>query len=115
MKQERLYVIALVVLALLASIPQISVDAQIWAALLALVGIASGVLVNYADLAQRAIIYIVALALPVVDNCLDAIWVVGPWVNMFLDHVATGIQGMAVGLFVMAIVARIQGAQPGTT
>ncbi|HSG66992.1 MAG TPA: hypothetical protein VLD39_18440 [Gammaproteobacteria bacterium] len=114
MKQERLYVIALLVLALLASIPQIPVDAQIWAALLALVGVASGVIVNYADLAQRAIIYIVALALPVVDNCLDAIWVVGPWVNMFLDHVATGIQGMAVGLFVMAIIARAQGTQPAT-
>ncbi|HSG66991.1 MAG TPA: hypothetical protein VLD39_18435 [Gammaproteobacteria bacterium] len=108
MNQERIYIIAMILLAVLASIPQIPVDAQIFAALLALVGIVAGVLVHY-DVAQRTLIYVLAVALPVFSNGLDAIWVVGPWVNTLFDHLATGVQGLAVGVLVMALLARIQG------
>ena len=52
MRQEPIYLIALVVIAVLASIPQIPVDAQIWAALLAIIGIVCGVLVNFGDILQ---------------------------------------------------------------
>lgn len=109
MKQEGMFLIALVVIALLASIPQVPVDAQIWGALLAIVGVVSAIVVNYQDIMQRIVIYVVALALPTIDNCLNAIWVVGPWLNMFLDNVALGIQGAAIGMFVMALIGRIQG------
>ena len=115
MKQDRILLIPLIVIAVLAAIPQIPVDAQIWAAILALIGIVAGVGANYSDLVQRLMIYVLAVTLPMFDDCLDAIWVVGRWINMFLDHVATGLQGMAVGLFVMAIIARLQGHQPGTS
>ena len=54
-------------------------------------------------------IYVLAIAIPVFDNCLDAVWVVGPWLDMLLDHVALGIQGTAVGLFATALLARLQG------
>lgn len=115
MKQEQLFLIVLLVVALLASIPQIPVDAQIWSAILAIVGIVAGVVVNYGDLHQRTVIYVLAFAITVFDNSLDAIWVIGPWLNMLLDHVATGIQGMAVGLFAMALIARLQGSSPATS
>ncbi len=111
MKQERIYIIALVVLALLATIPQIPVEAQIWGALLAIVGIVGGVMVNYPEIVQRLVIYVLAVTLPMFDDVLDNIWVVGPWINALLDNMAMGIQGMAVGLFVMALVARLQGSQ----
>ena len=111
MKQERLFLIALVVLAVLASIPQIPVEAQLWGAILAIVGIAAGVLVKYGDAVQRVLIYVLAVAIPTFDNCLDYIWVVGPWINAGLDNLATGIQGVAVGILVMALLARIQGSR----
>jgi len=109
MNQERIYIIALVVLALLASIEQIPVDAQIWGALLVIVGIVGGVMVNYPEIVQRLVIYVLSVTLPMFDDALDNIWVVGTWINMLLDNMAIGIQGMAVGLFVMALISRLQG------
>lgn len=109
MKQERMYVLALIVVGLLASIPQIPVDAAVWGAILAVVGVVGGVMVNYEDLNQRILIYVVAIALPAVSNSLDFIPIVGPWLNMLLDNIATGIQGMAVGLFAMGMLARAKG------
>ena len=109
MNQERLYIIALIVVALLASIPQIPVDAALWGAILVIVGIVGGVMVNYEELMQRIVIYIVAAVLPIIDDSLGYIPVVGDWLNGYFDHVATGVQGMAMGLFVMALIARAKG------
>ncbi len=108
MKEERTYLIALLVLALLASIPQIPVDAGIWAGLLALVGVIGGLMLSY-DANQRVLIYVVAFALPIFSNSLDSIWVVGEWLNGLLDHLAHGIQGLAVGVLVMGLLGRLQG------
>ena len=109
MKQERIYVIALLAIGLLASIPQIPVDAKLWGAILVIVGIVGGVMVNYEDLVQRILIYVVAVSLPIFSNSLDFVPVVGPWVNSFFDNVATGIQGMAIGLVAMGLIARAKG------
>ncbi len=109
MKEERLYVIALLAISLLASIPQIPVDAKLWGAILVVVGIVGGVMVNYQELMQRILIYVVAVALPIFSNSLDFVPAVGPWLNGYLDNVATGIQGMAVGLVVMGLIARAKG------
>ena len=109
MNQERLYILALIVVALLASIPQIPVDAALWGAILVIVGIIGGIMVNYEEMLQRIVIYIVAAVLPMIDNSLDYIPVIGTWLNTYFDHVATGVQGMAMGLFVMALVARARG------
>ena len=114
MNQERIFISALLVLAVLASIPQIPVDAQIWGVILVVVGIVGGVITNYEDLSQRLIVYVVAVALPVFSNSLDAIWVVGPWVNTLLDNVAIGLQGTAVGLFAMGMVGRLTGPTKAT-
>ena len=109
MNQERLYVLALIVVALLASIPQIPIDAGLWGALLVIVGIVGGVMVNYEEMMQRIVIYIVAAVLPMIDDSLDYIPAIGTWLNTYFDNVATGVQGMAMGLFVMALVARAKG------
>jgi hypothetical protein len=106
MNQERLYVLALIVVALLASIPQIPLDASLWGAILVIVGLVGGVMVNYEDMLQRIVIYIVAAVLPMIDNSLDYVPVVGEWLNSYFDYVAIGVQGMAIGLFVMALVSR---------
>ena len=107
---ERILLIAMIAVAVLASIPQIPIDAQIWGALLVIIGLVGGVMLTYDDMVQRLLVYVIAAVLPTISNSLDAIWVVGPWVNMLLDNFATGLQGMALGLFAMALVARMQGS-----
>jgi hypothetical protein len=109
MNQERLFVIALLAVGLLASIPQIPVGAEIWGLVLVVVGIVAGVMVNYPDLNQRILIYVVAAALPMIDDTLNNVPAVGTWLNMYLDNVAIGIQGMALGLFAMGMLARAKG------
>jgi hypothetical protein len=110
MNQERIYVIALVAVALLASIPQIPVEASIWGLILVVVGIVGGAMVNYPDLSQRILIYVVAVSLPMIDDSLENIPApIGSWLNMYFDNVATGIQGMAMGLIVMGLLARAKG------
>lgn len=109
MNQERIYVIALLAIGLLASIPQIPVDAKIWGAILVIVGVVGGVLVNYEDMMQRLLIYVVAVAIPIFSDSLNMVPMVGPWVNTLLDNIALGIQGMAVGLLVMGLLARAKG------
>ena len=109
MNQERTYIIALIVAALLASIPQIPVDANIWGLILVVVGIVGGVMVNYEDVVQRIVVYVVAATLPMISDSLDYIPAVGSWLNSLFDNMATGIQGMALGLLVMALVARAKG------
>ena len=110
MKQEQMYLAALLVIGLLASIPQVPVEAQIWGAILAIVGIVAGVMLNYENAVDRILIYVLAIAIPAFSNCLDAVWVVGPWLNTLLDNMATGIQGTAVGLFAIAFITRLKGA-----
>ena len=115
MKQERIYLAVLLVISVLASIPQIAIEAQLWAAILAIVGILAGVMIAYTELTERTLIYVLAIALPVFSDCLDAIWVVGPWLNTLLDNMAMGIQGMAVGLFAVALLARLKATSPAAS
>ena len=109
MNQERMYVIALLAVGLLASIPQIPVDAKIWGMILVVVGVVGGVMVNYDDMMQRLMIYVVAVAMPIFSDALIVIPTVGPWLNTLLDNIALGIQGMAVGLVAMGLLARAKG------
>lgn len=109
MNQERIYILAIAVVALLASIPQIPLEASLWGAVLVIIGLVGGVMVNYPEPVQRVLVYVVAATLATLANSLDFIWVVGPWVNVFLDNIATGIQGMAIGLIIMGLISRVQG------
>jgi hypothetical protein len=104
-----MYVIALLAVGLLASIPQIPVDAKIWGMILVVVGVIGGVMVNYEDVMQRLVVYVVAVAMPIFSDSLTVIPTVGPWLNTLLDNIAMGIQGMAVGLVAMGLFARAKG------
>ena len=56
---------------------------------------------------QRMVIYLVAIALPTIAGSLNEIPMIGHWVNHVLGDLATGIQGMAVAIFMVALWGRI--------
>jgi uncharacterized membrane protein len=107
MNQEKNYIIALIALGVLASIPQIPFD--YWNLILVIVGVVAGVMVKYEDVGQRTLIYLVAVAAPMFSNSLDVVPVIGVWVNGLIDNIAIGIQGMAVALFLTGLIARAKG------
>lgn len=109
MNQEKNYVIALIALGVLASIPQIPVSADLWATILVIVGVIAGVMVKYEDVGQRTLIYVVAVAAPMFSDSLNAVPVIGGWVNGLIDNIAVGIAGMAVALFLTGLIARARG------
>ena len=102
---ERVLVSLLVVVAILAAIPQAMFLP--WGIVLVLLGLIAGAIGKAGDTTDRIVIYVTAFALPVFSDSLDVIPTIGPWVNQVLDHLATGIQGMAVVIFVVAIYGRI--------
>jgi len=108
MNQERTYLLAIIAVALLASIPQIPVEMSIWGLILVVIGLVGGVMVKYGDPVQRILIYVVAVALPMFSDSLDYVPVVGSWVNTLLDNLALGIQGLAVAVVAMGLMARIK-------
>ena len=107
MNQEKNYVIALIALGVLASIPQIGFD--YWHLILVVVGVIAGVMVKYEDVGQRTLIYVVAVAAPMFSDSLNAVPVIGGWVNGLIDNIAVGIAGMAVALFLTGLIARARG------
>lgn len=114
MNLERILMILIVVAAILTAIPQIPVPGQIWGVILVVLGLVAGLTSPSADdITQRLVVYVIAALLPTISNSLDPIWVVGPWVNSVLDNLATGIQGMAIGLLLMALRGRIMPAPAG--
>lgn len=106
MNDERILVYLLVVVAILAAIPQSAMFLP-WGIFLVLLGLIGGLRGESGDAADRTVIYVAAFALPVFSDSLDVIPTIGPWVNQVLDHFALGIQGMAVAIFVMAIYGRL--------
>ena len=115
MNLDRIILIAIIAVAVLATIPQIPVDAAIWGLILVVIGIVGGVTANFGDLMQRLIIYVLAVAIPTFANSLDFIMVVGPFANTLLVHLATGIQGMAVGLLGWGLAGRVMGTIPAAS
>ncbi len=105
---ERVLVALIVVVAILGSVPAVAEAVPYGALALVVLGLVAGVMGGgSADVNERTVIYVVAVALPGFSNSLDAIAVVGPWLNSVLDGVATGVQGMAVGFVLMQLKARI--------
>ena len=78
-------------------------------ALVALVLI-SGFMNPEDDLLTRLAYLAVAVALPMVANSLDAIPVVGGFVNSILDNIAIGIAGVVVANMLLQIYARLMPA-----
>ncbi len=108
---ERILLALIVVVAILGTVPAIAEAAPYAGLALVVLGLVAGFIgSDSADVNQRTAFYVVAVALPVFSDSLDAIAVVGPWVNSVLDGVATGIQGMAVAFVLMQLKVRIMPA-----
>ena len=105
MNSERILLALLLVVAVLATVPQIAIPYV--GAILVVLGLIGGALGNYGNATDRIVVYLAAIAVPVFAGSLDAIPVVGEWVNQLLVHVTTGIQGMAVSIFVLTIYGRV--------
>jgi len=104
-QSERILVGLMVVVAVLGAIPQaMFLPASL---VLVLLGLLNGALNKSRNATDRIVIYVAAIALPVFSNSLDAIPTIGPLVNQVLDHLATGVQGMAVAILVVAVYERI--------
>lgn len=111
MNSERILLALLLVVAVLAAVPQIAIPMV--GLILVVLGLIGGALGNYSNATDRIVIYVAVLAIPAFAVSLDAftaipvVGVVGPWVHQVLTNVTTGIQGMAVSIFVLTIYRRV--------
>jgi len=105
MRAERILVALLVVVAVVAAIPQLAFAP--WGIVLVVLGLVAGAIGKSGNVMDRMVIYLAAIALPVFSNSLDVIPIIGPLVNQVLQHLSTGIQGMAVTILMVAIYGRI--------
>ena len=108
---ERVLLALIVVIAILGTVPAVAEAVPYAGLALVVLGLVAGFMGgDKADVRERTVIYVVAAGLPIVSDSLDAIAVVGPWVNSVLDGVATGVQGMAVAFVLMQLKTRIMPA-----
>ena len=109
MSSDRILMILMTLVAILAVIPGVPMVALAPLALVVL-GLISGFMNPEDDLLTRLAYIVVAGALPTVADSLDAIPVVGGFVNSILDNVAVGIAGVVVANMLLQIYARLMPA-----
>lgn len=102
---ERLLLSLLIVVAIVAAIPQAAFFD--WGIVLVVLGLITGAMGNWENATDRILIYVLAIALPVFSDSLNVIPTIGPLVNQVLDHLASGIQGMAVAIVILALYGRL--------
>ena len=100
----------LTIVSLLVAILAVFVALDYWALILVLLGLLSGFMNSESDPVQRMVLLVAAIGLPVVANQLDAIQVVGGYVNSIIDNIAIAISGMVIANFIMAMVDRVKPA-----
>lgn len=115
MSSDRILLILIVVVSILAAIPAVASlvpGDTTWALILVVLGLVAGGMGGYgSDMTQRILIYVIAVSLTQITGSLDAIPTVGPWVGHVLNNMATGIQGIAIAVFVLAMYERIMPAK----
>ena len=109
MSSDRILMILMTAVAILAVIPGVPAVAFAPLALVGL-GLISGFMNPEDDLLTRLVLIVVAVALPTIANSLDAIPVVGGFVNSILDNVAVAIAGIVVANVLLQIYARLMPA-----
>ena len=109
MSSDRILMILMTAVAILAVIPGVPAVAYAPLALVGL-GLISGFMNPEDDLLTRLVLIVVAVALPTIANSLDAIPVVGVIVNSILDNVAVAIAGIVVANVLLQIYARLMPA-----
>jgi hypothetical protein len=101
--------ILMTAVAILAVVPAVP-GGEYAALILVGLGLISGFMNPEDDLLTRLALIVVAVALPTVANSLDAIPMVGGFVNSILDNVAVAIAGIVVANFLLQIYARLMPA-----
>jgi len=109
MSSDRILMILMTLVAVLAVIPGVPAVALAPLALVGL-GLISGFMNPEDDLLTRVAYIAVAVALPTVANSLDAIPVVGSFVNSILDNVAVAVAGIVVANMLLQIYGRLMPA-----
>ena len=108
MSSDRILMILMTLAAILAAIPQVPFG--YWPLVLVVIGLVAGFMSPEDDLLTRIGMIVVAVALPTVADSLDAIMVVGPFVNSVLDSIAVGIAGMVIANVLLQIKERLMPA-----
>ncbi|HIA48997.1 MAG TPA: hypothetical protein EYN90_00175 [Acidobacteria bacterium] len=115
MSSDRILLILIVVVSILAAIPAVASlvpGDTTWALILVVLGLVAGGMGGYgSDMTQRILIYVIAVSLTQITGSLDAIPTVGHHIGHVLNHMATGIQGIAIAVFVLAMYERIMPAK----
>ena len=109
MSSDRILMILMTAVAILAVVPAVP-GGEYAALILVGLGLISGFMNPEDDLLTRLAYIVVAVALPTVADSLDAIPVVGGFVNSILDNVAVGIAGVVVANMLLQIYARLMPA-----
>ena len=107
MSQKVLWLVAVVVALAAAFAP----DAfGYYALVLVAVGLVSGFMYPTADVATRVAYYVLAAALPGIADNLDAIPVLGGYVNGILDQLAVVIAGVAIANVILVLIGGLTAA-----
>ena len=109
MSSDRILMILMTAVAILAVVPAVP-GGEYAALILVGLGLISGFMNPEDDLLTRLALIVVAVALPTIANSLDAIPVVGGFVNSILDNVAVAIAGIVVANVLLQIYARLMPA-----
>ena len=109
MSSARILMILMTAVAILAVVPAVP-GGEYAALILVGLGLISGFMNPEDDLLTRLVLIVVAVALPTIANSLDAIPVVGGFVNSILDNVAVAIAGIVVANVLLQIYARLMPA-----
>ena len=109
MSSDRILMILMTAVAILAVVPAVP-GGEYAALILVGLGLISGFMNPEDDLLTRLVLIVLAVALPTIANSLDAIPVVGGFVNNILDNVAVAIAGIVVANVLLQIYARLMPA-----
>ena len=110
MSSENIIIALIVAIAVIGAIAGESIDAQYVALALVGLGLITGFMSPSSDMGERTGMLLVAVALPMVANQLDAIPAVGMYLNSILDSIAVGVAGMYLANFTIALYGRIKPA-----
>ena len=113
MSSDRILTILALLAAIIAVVPAAAMAP--WALILVALGLISGFMNPEEDLLMRVGYFIVAAALPTVANSLDAIPVVGTYLNSILDNFAVAIAGIVIAQFIMAVKDRVMPADDASS
>ena len=109
MSSDRILMILMTAVAILAVVPAVP-GGEYAALILVGLGLISGFMNPEDDLLTRLVLIVVAVTLPTIANSLDAIPVVGGFVNSILDNVAVAIAGIVVANVLLQIYGRLMPA-----